>query len=588
MPENSRMSQNGDTSEHGPQHDDAPGGLSGELLSGGSGSGGWAGSGGSGGDMLSSGSIERPPRRNLAAIVVSLVAVLAVIGGGVAYVGYHKLASSGAQPDQWAPASSIAYIKIDLDPAASEKIAALRFEQKFPDAPHVTSADQLKDALLSKAFAQPSSNIDYATDIKPWLGDRVALAAYPDASGKIQPVGILQVKDATQAQAGLTKLIHAPGAGGMSTAGFALENDYAIVGPSQAAVDAAVAAARTSSITASTQYAADVATLGGDRIVTAWADLGAVSKYAAKMQTAELSGALGALSSASSGSGSSSSTGSGWVGGSDSSGLASLAPTTVLGPSTISGLAGLTGTQGLTNQLKGRLVLGLSLQSGYAEISGRVVGGDTTGIQSQNADAGALLGQLPAGSVAGVAVSGVGAAISKELTTLESGPLASLGFKDELDAASAQLGISLPGDAVNLIGNGVVIGLDAVPADGAKAKFTGIAEPTDVASGLKTAQALAKLLTTNGTPATATASGSNVVVTNDAAASGALGNDAGFKSAMSGMPDNVVGAAYVNLAGIWPAVGSKVPSDLQHLTDIGTYEALDGNDITFSVRVTVN
>jgi Protein of unknown function (DUF3352) len=588
MPENSRMSENGDISDHGPQRDDASGGLSGELLS--------SGFGGSGGDMLSSGSIERPPRRNLAAIVVSLVAVLAVIGGGVAYVGYHKLASSGAQPDEWAPASSIAYIKIDLDPAASEKIAALRFEQKFPDAPHVTSADQLKDALLSEAFDQPSSNIDYATDIKPWLGDRVALAAYPDASGNIQPVGILQVKDATQAQAGLTKLIHT-GDGGMSTAGFAIENDYAIVGPSQAAVDAAVAAARTSSITASNQYAADVATLGGDRIVTAWADLGAASKYIAKADAAELSGALGALSSASS------STGSGWVSGSGSgdssdssdgteaggpASLASLSPTTVFAPSVIGGLSQLSGAQGLTNELKGRLVLGLSLQSGYAEISGRVVGGDTTGIESQNADAGALLAQLPAGSVAGVAVSGIGAAISKELTALESGPLASLGFKDELDAASAQLGITLPGDAVNLIGNGVAIGLDSVPADGAKPQFTGIAEPTDVASGLKTAQALTKLLTTNGTPATATASGSNVVVTNDAAASGALGNDAGFKSAMSGMPDDVVAAAYVNLAGIWPAAGSKVPSDLQHLTSIGTYEALDGSDVTFSVRVTVN
>src|SRR5665213_436678 len=212
MPENSRMSENGDTSEHGQQHGDANGGLSGELLSGGAGSGGWgssdatSGSGNSGGDMLSSGSIERPPRRNLAAIVVSLVAVLAVIGGGVAYVGYHKLASSGAQPDEWAPSSSVAYIKIDLDPAASEKIAALRFEQKFPDAPHVTSADQLKDALLSEAFAQPTTDINYATDIKPWLGNRVALAAYPDANGKIQLVGILQLKDATQAKAGLTKL----------------------------------------------------------------------------------------------------------------------------------------------------------------------------------------------------------------------------------------------------------------------------------------------------------------------------------------------------------------------------------------------
>ncbi len=203
MPENSGMSDNEPTSEHSPYRDDASGGLSGELLSGGHG-----GSGGA--DILARGPIERP-RRNLAAIVVSLVAVLAVIGGGVAYVGYHKLASSGAQPDGWAPASSIAYIKIDLDPAASEKVAALRFERKFPHAPHVTSADQLKDSLLSAAFDRSSSDIDYATDIKPWLGDRVAIAVYPDASGKVQSVGILQVKDAALAKAGLTKLINTSG-----------------------------------------------------------------------------------------------------------------------------------------------------------------------------------------------------------------------------------------------------------------------------------------------------------------------------------------------------------------------------------------
>ena len=549
MPENSRMSYDEPTDDHRPHRDDASG-PGGDTLFNGS------------GDMLASGSVQRP-RRNIAAIVVSLVAVLAVIGAGVAYVGYHKLASTGAQPDKWVPASAIAYVKIDLDPAAAEKIGALRFEQKFPDAPHVTSADQLKDALLSAAFDQPSSSIDYATDIKPWLGDRVGVALYPDAKGKPQPVGILQVTDAAQAQAGLTKLIHPPDVTTMSKAGFTIENGYAIVGPSQAAVDAAVAAANTSNITASNSYASDVATLGGDRIMTAWADLGAVAKYAKQAEASELS-SLGALSALG--------------GGLGSSGLGDLGSLTQL-----------SGAQGLsTNALKGRLVLGLSLQSGYASIGGRIVGGDVSGVENQTADAGTLLGQLPAGSVAGVAVSGVGPAISKELTMLESGPLASLGVKDELDAISAQLGISLPGDAVNLIGNGVAIGLDSVPVDGTKAKFTGIAEPTDVAKGLKTAQALTGLLTTNGFASTATASGSKVIVTNDSAASGSLSDDPGFKSAMSGMPAQVVAAGYVDLAGIWPSAGSDVPSDLKHLTGVGTYEAVDGSDVTFSIRVTVN
>jgi Protein of unknown function (DUF3352) len=550
MPENSWMSDNESFSEHGPQRDNAPEGLSGELLS---------GAASPGGDILAAGPIERP-RRNLAAILVSLLAVLAVIGGGVAYVGYHKLASTGAQPDQWAPAGSIAYLKIDLDPAASEKIAALRFEQKFPDAPHVTSADQLKDALLSQAFDRPSSDVDYATDIKPWLGDRVAVALYTDSSGKPQPVGILQVKDADKARAGLAKLINTPDADDSTATkpGFDIEGDYAVVGPSQAAVDAAVAAARTSNITASSNYAGDVATLGGDRIVTAWADLGAVAKYASQAAASEL-GSLGALSDLG--------------GGSDLGDLGSLTQ--------------LSGAQGLTSAaVKGRLVLGLSVQAGYASISGRIIGGNSSGIQ--NGDAGTLLGQLPAGSIAGVAASGIGPAISKELTTLESGPLASLGLKDELDAASAQLGITLPGDAVNLLGSGVAIGLDSVPADGAKAKFTGIAQPTDVAQGLTTAQALTGLLTTSGFAATATAAGSKVIVTNDAAATGALSNDAGFKAAMSGVPDQVVFAGYVDLASLWPSAGNSVPSDLTHLTGAGIYEAVDGSDLTFGVRVTVN
>ena len=187
------------------------------------------------------------------------------------------------------------------------------------------------------------------------------------------------------------------------------------------------------------------------------------------------------------------------------------------------------------------LALGLTLQAGYASISGRVFGADVSGVS--NGDAGTLLAQLPSGSVGGVAVSGLGAVISKELAALESSPLAALGVKGELDGLGAKLGISLPGDAINLLGSDVAVGLDSVPAARGKGKLTAIAEPTNVAQGLKTAQALAALMTASGTPASASSSGSKVTLTNDAAATGALGDDAGFKSAMAGMPDQVVAAA---------------------------------------------
>jgi hypothetical protein len=502
------------------------------------------GSGFSSGDLLAGGPVERP-RRNITAIIVSIVAVLAVIVGAAGYVGYHKLASSGSQPDQWAPANSIAFVKLDLDPAASEKIAALRFEQKFPDAPHVTSADQLKDALLDDVFnnSSGSDKIDYATDVKPWLGDRVALAVYPDASGSADAVGILAVKDADAAKIGLTKLVQDQG--GSAQAAFAIEGDYAIVGQTQAAVDAAVAAARASSITAAGNYSSDIATLKGDRILTGWADLGAVLKLAGK--SAALSG--------------------------------------VQGMSNLGSLGALGGVGSLATAVKGRFVFGLQLQPGYADFEGRVIGSDVGGYH--NGGAGSLLGQLPAGSIAGLAVSGLGDVLTQELATLEKSPLVAAGLQTELDGLGTKLGIALPSDAINLLGNEFAAGLDTVPADHATAKFTVITEPTDLAKGLATAQKLASSIDQGTAAPTVRAAGSEVIVTNDAQASGSLSDEPAFKTAMSGMPDQVVGAVYVDLAGIWAALPGKVPSDLTHLTGLGGYEAIDGNDLVFDARLTV-
>ena len=127
-----------------------------------------------------------------------------------------------------------------------------------------------------------------------------------------------------------------------------------------------------------------------------------------------------------------------------------------------------------------------------------------------------------------------------------------------------------------------------MPSDGDTAKFTVITQPTDQAKGLATAQKLASSIDEGTAAPTVRAAGSDVIISNDPQATGSLGDEPAFKTAMSGMPDQVIGAVYVDLAGIWPSAGSDVPSDLKHLTSIGTYEAIDGSDVTFSVRVTVN
>src|SRR3954447_4720762 len=75
----------------------------------------------------------QPALRKLGASIAAIATVLAVVvvGGGVT-VAYRQLSGGGPQPDKYAPASTFAFAKVDLDPSAGQKIAAYRFAHKFP------------------------------------------------------------------------------------------------------------------------------------------------------------------------------------------------------------------------------------------------------------------------------------------------------------------------------------------------------------------------------------------------------------------------------------------------------------------------
>jgi len=495
------------------------------------------------GDVIVAGPAQR--NRRLAPVITSVVAVLAIILAGGGFAAYKLLASSGSQPDKWAPANSIAYAKIDLNPSASAKVAAWEFEKKFPDAPKVASADQLKDALLSEMFASdPTADVNYDTDIKPWLGDRLAIAAYPDAAGKPTAIGIIEVKDAGKARAGLEKIKASSGAN--AATGYSVQGDYVIVGQDQPSVDAAVAAARKSNITSNHNFSSDLATLKGDRIVSAWWDLSATVKSLSASLPPQ---AQGLLSSGS-----------------------------------------LTGLPSMGDL--GRVVMGVRVQPSYVELEGRVLGSKTTDASKAFADGNAVgtLGDLPGGSVMGVALANPEQLIKTELSTLSSGLLGA-SLQSELDQAGAQLGVKLPGDVENLLGSGVAIGLDSVPANDpnvSQALFTLLSHPDDVTSALHTAKILASLLSEQGNlSVTAAAHGSSVVMTNDTKpGSGKLADDASFKTALSGVPAKSVIAGYVNI-GALAAASPAAPAAAKHLDGLGFYVGTDASSPVFGAKLTI-
>ena len=503
------------------------------------------------GDILAAGPIARSPKRRLAPVLTSITVVAAIVLGGGAFTAVKLLASKGSQPDEWAPANSLAFAKVDLDPSASAKVAAWEFEQKFPDAPKVVNADQLKDGLLTSAFDDTHGAVDYATDIKPWLGDRAAMAVFLDSTGKPAPIYILQIKDAAKASASLTRLVAAastgnpePGSDGTDgVRGFSLQSGYAILAASQEIVDEAVATAKKADIDSNSTYNSDIAQLKSDRVVTAWWDAGATLKAV----SSELGDQAGA----------------------------------VLTPGSLTDLGSLSNA--------GRIVTGLRVEPSYVELEGRILGSSAS-TQLKSGDAGATLGDLPGGTVAGISLSNPEQLIKTELESLSKGPLGSK-VQQEMDQLGAQLGISLPGDIENLLGSELAVGVDALPdADQALGGIfvTAMTHPDDLQEALQTAKALiAGAGADAGVHLSATANGSSLVVTDDARpASGKLSDDPGFRAALEGMPSKAVAAGYVDLSTVL-AARPDTPPGLSPLQSLGFYFATDSTSPVFAVRLTV-
>jgi hypothetical protein len=163
------------------------------------------------------------------------VAALAVVGVGAWAAA--QFFATGAQPAEALPASTIGYASIDLDPSGGQKIEALRTLNKFPafkDEIGLDANDDVRQKIFEELDFPEDCKIFYAEDIEPWLGDRFAVAAVDTGQDAPEIVGVIQVKDEKEADAGLTKLRDC-GNGGTSesSGGWVINDGWAIVAEDQ-------------------------------------------------------------------------------------------------------------------------------------------------------------------------------------------------------------------------------------------------------------------------------------------------------------------------------------------------------------------
>jgi hypothetical protein len=220
-----------------------------------------------------------PPAGSRKAYVPWIIglAVVLVIGGG-AFAVKAALGGGGDQPAAALPAGTVAYGRIDLDPSGSQKIAAVRLAQKFPgfaDATGITDPEvDLRERLweLIQGDDPTIAEMDYATDIEPWLGSRAAIGYVATDEGADPETGIvvaLQVTDEDAARDGLGKLM-AAGDGTGEDAGVAFAGDYALIAMTQALADAYAADAESASLADDDDFQADMEALGEEGVASFW------------------------------------------------------------------------------------------------------------------------------------------------------------------------------------------------------------------------------------------------------------------------------------------------------------------------------
>ncbi len=340
-------------------------------------------------------------------LIAALAMVLVVAGGGI--FAYGKL-KGGDQPSAVLPGTAVAYARVDLNPSAGQKVAAIRFLLKFPSVKDKLGLTGEKDDLRQKLFEQIKkyagndlADVDYDKDIKPWLGERAGIAALPPADGKDDPVVVLavQVKNEGEATKGLDKLM----ANEDKKPGRAFSNGYVLLGDDQATVDKAVATAKDNPLDKNAKFSSDMDKLGEQGFMSAWADMKGIASISGKVDSA----ALGGIGDAS-------------------------------------------------------MATALRFDASYVELKG-IAQGDKS-IKVNSADAGDLITKLPDTTAGAVAVSGGENLVDTMWQQMDKASNGNI--KQLTEQISEETGLTLPDDLKSLLGKNLAVAIDKDSANGPK------------------------------------------------------------------------------------------------------------------------
>ena len=113
------------------------------------------------------------------AIIAGVLAFALLVGGG--FLAWSLLRGATPAAAKGIPSNALAVFEVNLNPSAGDKLAVKELAAKFPFLKDEANdaGDDYKKALWSVLAKTDKSAPDYESEVKPWLGDSLAIAALP-------------------------------------------------------------------------------------------------------------------------------------------------------------------------------------------------------------------------------------------------------------------------------------------------------------------------------------------------------------------------------------------------------------------------
>jgi hypothetical protein len=117
-------------------------------------------------------------------LVIALVTLIGLTGAAVV-AGYLFLFSAGAdRAAALAPANSAFYVNLYLQPSNGQQMNLSGLIGRLPGFADEASLDEKVDQIVQNLLS--GSGLDYRTQVKPWLGDQVAVAGRPGSADPVE------------------------------------------------------------------------------------------------------------------------------------------------------------------------------------------------------------------------------------------------------------------------------------------------------------------------------------------------------------------------------------------------------------------